>query len=94
MRSAGYKESPSEPIAPAIRPPRFKTAAGSLLAFTFFLGLAVGLQRLSGAYHCELSGYPDEPAHFITSLMVRDYIAAGFPRPSRPIRRELLSALP
>ena len=44
-------------------------------AFLGFFALAVALQIASGAYHCEFGGYPDEPAHYVTSLMVRDYIA-------------------
>jgi hypothetical protein len=46
-----------------------------LLAFTLFMGLTVALQVLGGAYQAEFGGYPDEPAHYVTSLMVRDYIA-------------------
>lgn len=44
-----------------------------------FLGMTVWLQWLAGSYSSELSGYPDEPAHYVTSLMVRDYIVSGFP---------------
>ncbi len=35
------------------------------------------LQILSGAYRAEFAGYPDESAHYVTSLMVRDFIAGG-----------------
>lgn len=41
-----------------------------------FFGLTVFLQILSGAYHAEFAGYPDESAHYVTSLMVRDFIAS------------------
>jgi Dolichyl-phosphate-mannose-protein mannosyltransferase len=44
--------------------------------------LAVVLQWKSGAFAVELSGNPDESAHYITGLMIRDYIASGhFSRP-------------
>jgi hypothetical protein len=47
---------------------------GISVALVFF-GATVSLQVLSGAYHSEFSGYPDESAHYVTSLMFRDYIA-------------------
>ena len=36
-------------------------------------------QRTGGAYDSEFGGHPDEAAHYITGLMVRDYAAAGAP---------------
>jgi hypothetical protein len=44
-----------------------------LLAAVYFAG-ASGLQELAGAYRSELSGYPDEPGHFVTGVMVKDYL--------------------
>jgi hypothetical protein len=41
-----------------------------------FFCVAVVLQILSGAYRAEFGGYPDESAHYVTGLMVRDYIAS------------------
>src|ERR1700686_1788292 len=41
-----------------------------------FFGATVLLQFLSGAYRAEFSGYPDESAHYVTSLMVRDFIVS------------------
>lgn len=35
------------------------------------------LQLRSGTYGAEFGGYPDEPAHYVTSVMVRDYLAGG-----------------
>jgi hypothetical protein len=46
-----------------------------LLAFALFMGVTVAFQVLGGAYQAEFGGYPDEPAHYVTSLMVRDYFA-------------------
>ena len=45
--------------------------------FVFLFLLVVLLQWLSGAYRSEFGGYPDEPAHYATSVMVRDYILGG-----------------
>jgi 4-amino-4-deoxy-L-arabinose transferase-like glycosyltransferase len=39
--------------------------------------LAALLQWKAGAFAVELSGNPDESAHYITGLMIRDYIASG-----------------
>lgn len=43
--------------------------------FVFLLGSIVSLQALGGAYASGFGGYPDEPAHLVTALMVRDYLA-------------------
>lgn len=53
----------------------------SISAFLVFLGLAITLQYYSGAYGSGFSGYPDEPAHYVTGLLVHDWIANGFPWP-------------
>jgi hypothetical protein len=46
-----------------------------IAAFAVLLGLVVTLQVLGGAYASGFGGYPDEPAHLVTSLMVRDFLA-------------------
>jgi hypothetical protein len=46
-----------------------------VVAFAVLLGLVVTLQVAGGAYASGFGGYPDEPAHVVTSLMVRDFIA-------------------
>ena len=52
--------------------------------FLGFLCVVVGLQIASGAFRSEFSGYPDEPAHYVTSLMLREYITG--PHPIGPLR--------
>jgi hypothetical protein len=47
-------------------------------------GLALFLQWLGGVYTSELDGNGDEAAHFVTGLMVRDYLLSGFHIP--PLR--------
>ncbi|MFM7101174.1 MAG: ArnT family glycosyltransferase, partial [Verrucomicrobiota bacterium] len=43
-----------------------------------FLGLvAVAFQWGAGAYRQEFGGHPDEAAHFITALMIHDYLASA-----------------
>ena len=43
------------------------------------LGMVLALQWLGGAYAGEFGGHPDEAGHYVTGLVVRDYVAAGFP---------------
>ena len=35
----------------------------------------------SGAFNAEFGEYPDESAHFVTALMVRDYLRTGLGQP-------------
>ena len=51
----------------------------TVLVLSFVFGMTVLLQWLGGAYTAEFSGWPDEPAHYISSLMIRSYIASGLP---------------
>src|SRR5687768_1549891 len=60
---------------------RFRAKAVLLGVFLLFTGIALTLQRVCGAYHGEFNGYPDEPAHYVTGLLIRDYIAQGLPQP-------------
>jgi hypothetical protein len=53
-------------------------------AFAVVVGV---LQYASGAYTSELSGYPDEPAHYVTGLMFDQYVRARFPNPVRYAER-------
>jgi hypothetical protein len=54
--------------------PRLSAAPRNVIVFACFFALVVVLQVASGAYRSEFGGYPDEPAHYVTSLMVHDYI--------------------
>ena len=53
-----------------------RRVAQATVPFALLLGLAVILQILSGTYHAELSS-PDEPAHYVTGLMIRQYVVSG-----------------
>ncbi len=48
-----------------------------LLVFLGFFAAALLLQWHSGAYRSEFGAHADEPAHVVTGLMVRDYLADG-----------------
>ncbi len=47
-----------------------------LLAFSLFFLVEVALQYAGGAFQSEFGNYPDEAGHFVTGLMVRDYLAS------------------
>jgi hypothetical protein len=47
--------------------------------YLLLLLLAIHLQWKGGAYGSELGGSADEAAHFVTGLMIHDYLAAGAP---------------
>ncbi len=66
--------NPSLPAAIVHQPSRTgMRALGLLLA-----ALVAFFQFASGSRQSELGSHPDEAAHFVTGLMVRDYIASGF----------------
>jgi hypothetical protein len=47
--------------------------------FGYFL-IAIVLQILNGAYKADFSGFPDSPAHHVTSIMVTQYLREGISR--------------
>ncbi|HSH96159.1 MAG TPA: glycosyltransferase family 39 protein [Roseimicrobium sp.] len=49
------------------------------LAFALIFAITVAFQRESGAFQSEMGAEPDEAAHYVTGLMMRDYVAAGCP---------------
>ncbi|MDP8981155.1 MAG: glycosyltransferase family 39 protein [Acidobacteriota bacterium] len=52
----------------------------SVLVFAGYFVLVLAMQWRAGALDAGFGAYPDEPAHFITGLMVHDYLKAGLPR--------------
>jgi Dolichyl-phosphate-mannose-protein mannosyltransferase len=47
------------------------------IALACFALTTVTLQWMSGAYQAEFAAHPDEAAHYVTALMVREYVATG-----------------
>lgn len=65
------------------QPPPFYALRAKRLDLLAILGLALlimALQYASGAYSKDFADDEDEPAHVVSSLMVRDYIAHGVPQ--------------
>jgi hypothetical protein len=50
-------------------------------ALVAFFAAAIAMQCVSGAYRSEFGAHPDEPAHVVTSLLIRDYLVSGFKQP-------------
>lgn len=70
---------PKEQEAEGGRGPGPKPWAALGTAFTCLL-FALLLQWANGAWHANLAGDPDEAAHAVTSLMVRDYLTDALPK--------------
>jgi len=62
----------------SLNPPRTAGALRLVAVLAALLLAAILFQILGNAYGSEFGGYPDESAHFITGLMIRDYVASGF----------------
>ncbi len=60
------------------------TLPKQIIILAALFALAVLLQVLSGAFTSEFNAYPDEPAHYVTSLMLREYITS--PHPIAPLK--------
>jgi hypothetical protein len=62
----------------SVNPPRTIGVLRLAAVLAAMLLAAILFQILGNAYGSEFGGYPDESAHFITGLMIRDYVASGF----------------
>ena len=54
------------------------TRATRAWIFAIYLLLAGLMHHVVGAFQSGFGGFEDEPAHLVTALMIRDWIAAGF----------------
>ena len=76
--------NPTFEVQPALPPVRNRSAsARSGLVFAAYLALVLALQWRAGAVTAGFGEYPDEPGHYVTGLMVHDYLKAGLP--SHPV---------
>ena len=62
----------------------------------FILSLAISLVFVTtnGAWTSDLGGDPDEAAHAVTSLMVRDFLAGGWQRPPLAFAQQYYADFP
>ena len=59
---------------------RFAVTNGKAVALWFavaYFVLCIFVQGSTGAWHRSFVSYPDEPGHFVSAVMVRDYLASG-----------------
>ncbi|MGA2132399.1 MAG: glycosyltransferase family 39 protein [Bryobacteraceae bacterium] len=56
---------------------RKQTVLEHVAVFVMLWALAIFLQWEAGAYRVEFSSHPDESAHYVTGLMIRDYLVSG-----------------
>jgi len=56
-----------------------------LILFFILLALNVVLQLANDSYGADFGAHPDEAAHVVTSLMVRDYMVGGFIEELNPV---------
>jgi hypothetical protein len=55
-----------------------KWAFGGILPFGLYLAIALVQQWIGGAAARGFGGYPDEASHYLSGLMVHDYVTSGF----------------
>jgi hypothetical protein len=71
--------------APEFAPPRILAflrrlaAVRTAVVFVVLLSLVISLQRLAGTETAGFGGAADEAAHYVTALMIRDFIIQGMP---------------
>lgn len=58
---------------------RLRLIRRDAIVFLLILLVTLSLQRLSGAHSAAFGGHPDEASHYVTAVMVRDYVARGLP---------------
>ncbi len=63
------------------------------MAAAYFL-LCLAVQASTGAWKASFVAYPDEPAHFVGSVMVRDYLASGLSSRPFPFARNYYEHYP
>jgi len=58
---------------------QLRPALLAAIVFVLAFDAAFLWQQVGGARVSEFGGHPDEAAHYVTGLMIRDYVAARFP---------------
>jgi dolichyl-phosphate-mannose-protein mannosyltransferase len=64
------------------------------LIFAVYFAVALYLQVQTGTFSQGLSSQSDEPAHYVTGLMIRDYVVSGFPGTPLSYAREYYDHYP
>src|SRR5260370_42392019 len=75
----GSEPSREGELAPQAWSCRALVAALVVVVASVLFSINVWLASIRGVFRSELNGESDEPAHYVTALMIRDYIAQGIP---------------
>lgn len=75
-------------------PPKPILKLGWAIVFVFYVTIFLALQFWAGAWQSDLGGDPDEAAHAVTSLMIRDYLLHGIPESPLAFAQEYYEAWP
>jgi hypothetical protein len=86
--STDIQEPPNNVSAPR------RQWAKHLVAFVLFFVLAALLQYRNGAFHSGFGAHPDEPAHYVTGLMVYKYLTTGVGSAPMPFAERFYSHYP
>ena len=73
---------------------RAENLADYLLIFSVCTVLILCFEWLNGAFSSDLGGDPDEAAHAVTALMVRDYVVDGLGQSPMKFARQYYEAFP
>lgn len=84
---ASHKNSVTEKTRPT-------SLADCFLLFLVCTFLILFFQRLNGGFASDLGGDPDEAAHAVTALMVRDYVVDGLGQPPMQFAQQYYEAFP
>jgi Dolichyl-phosphate-mannose-protein mannosyltransferase len=69
-------------------------AKSNIAAFVLFWSCSASLLLLSGSFARELGGAPDEAAHYVTGLMIHDYVASGAAQAPMPFAENFYAHYP
>jgi hypothetical protein len=64
-----------------IRAERAPAVIRALPALLLFMAAALASQYFAGAYSGAIGAYPDEAAHYMSGLLIHDYVLSGLPEP-------------
>lgn len=81
---------PTIPLSPALR----STLVRPVLLGVSVVAFVLLFQTLTRVWTSDLGSDPDEPAHAVTSLMVRDYLVSGLPQSPLPFAQRYYDTYP
>lgn len=86
--------APPDPDPAAPPQNNSRVALELLLILAALFALTVGLQWRNGTFENEFGSHSDEPAHYVTGLMIHDFATAGCPFPPMTFARDFYDHYP